>query len=141
MRPPRWPIIALAMGSMARRWDVFCRVVDHHGDAGVCWRLARILHDDHARQVRLWIDDLHALARLEPRVRTDCAAQRIDDVEVVALRARSAPGTLPDVVVEGFGCGLPEPYIDAIEASPSPPRWINLEYLSAEAWVDEVHGL
>ena len=21
-------------------WDVFCRVVDNHGDVGVCWRLA-----------------------------------------------------------------------------------------------------
>ena len=25
------------------RWDIFCRVVDNFGDAGVCWRLARKL--------------------------------------------------------------------------------------------------
>jgi hypothetical protein len=22
------------------RWDLFCRVIDNHGDLGVCWRLA-----------------------------------------------------------------------------------------------------
>ena len=25
------------------RWDIFCRVVDNYGDAGVAWRLAREL--------------------------------------------------------------------------------------------------
>ena len=24
-------------------WDLFCRVIDNHGDLGVCWRLARDL--------------------------------------------------------------------------------------------------
>ena len=24
-------------------WDIFCRVIDNHGDLGVCWRLAREL--------------------------------------------------------------------------------------------------
>ncbi|MFY8015694.1 MAG: elongation factor P maturation arginine rhamnosyltransferase EarP, partial [Limnohabitans sp.] len=21
-------------------WDIFCRVIDNHGDLGVCWRLS-----------------------------------------------------------------------------------------------------
>ena len=25
------------------RWDIFCRVIDNHGDVGVCWRLAAAL--------------------------------------------------------------------------------------------------
>jgi uncharacterized repeat protein (TIGR03837 family) len=45
------------------------------------------------------------------------------------------------VVIEAFGCALPESYLAAMgEASP-PPVWINLEYLSAEPWVAEHHGL
>ena len=43
---------ALARGTIARvnttarqplLWDIFCQVIDNHGDVGVCWRLAREL--------------------------------------------------------------------------------------------------
>src|SRR5436190_1180092 len=55
---------------------------------------------------------------------------------------RSFPNVaLPDVVVEAFGCGLPDSYIQAMAASSRPPIWINLEYLSAEPWVESAHGL
>ena len=40
------------------RWDIFCRVVDNFGDAGVCWRLARQLAREHGLAVTLWIDDV-----------------------------------------------------------------------------------
>jgi hypothetical protein len=29
-------------------WDIFCTVVDHYGDVGVSWRLARQLHAEQA---------------------------------------------------------------------------------------------
>jgi uncharacterized repeat protein (TIGR03837 family) len=48
---------------------------------------------------------------------------------------------LPEIVVEMFGCGLPETYLDAMERAVRPPVWVNLEYLSAEAWVDTMHAL
>jgi uncharacterized repeat protein (TIGR03837 family) len=48
---------------------------------------------------------------------------------------------LPDVVVEGFGCGLPEPLVEAMAARRKPPVWVVLEYLSAEPWIDASHGL
>ena len=51
---------------------------------------------------------------------------------------------LPDdaaVVIEAFGCGLPDAYVAAHGGSARPPLWIVLEYLSAESWVDEHHGL
>ena len=38
------------------RWDLFCRVIDNHGDLGVCWRLARQLAAC-GQLVRLWVDD------------------------------------------------------------------------------------
>jgi len=41
-----------------KRWDLFCKVVDNYGDAGVCWRLARQLAAEHALTVTLWIDDV-----------------------------------------------------------------------------------
>jgi uncharacterized repeat protein (TIGR03837 family) len=45
-----------------------------------------------------------------------------------------------DVVVEAFGCELPNA-IQALMVQGTPPVWINLEYLSAEGYVARSHGL
>jgi uncharacterized repeat protein (TIGR03837 family) len=45
-----------------------------------------------------------------------------------------------NVVVEAFGCELPEAF-QALMGKDSPPVWINLEYLSAEDYVARSHGL
>jgi len=124
-----------------RRFDVFCRVVDNYGDAGVCWRLARELSAEHAIDVRLWIDCLATLARFEPRVVVEAESQSVSGVEVRRLQDCVDDGVLPDVVIEGFGCGLPDAYMSAMAHATNEPLWINLEYLSAEPWVDTVHAL
>lgn len=49
-----------------------------------------------------------------------------------------APG---DVVIEAFGCRLPEAYVQAMAQRHTPPLWLNLEYLSAEEWVSGCHAL
>src|SRR4029078_8068955 len=46
-----------------------------------------------------------------------------------------------DVFIEAFGCGLPSSYLDAMIALAAQPVWINLEYLSAESWIESSHGL
>lgn len=129
-----------AAHSIPTTWDIFCKVVDNFGDAGVCWRLARILHREHGLNVRLWIDDLATLRALHPALDVAAPLQQADGVII----CRWQDTVLPDdaaVVIEAFGCGLPEGYVAAMAASPRPPLWIVLEYLSAEAWVDEHHGL
>jgi len=114
------------------RWDLFCRVIDNHGDAGVCWRLARDLAG-RGEAVRLWIDDASALSWMAPG-----GAAGID---VMAWAGASTSTPHGDVVVEAFGCELPDPFIAAMAAAAAPPTWINLEYLSAEAYVERSHGL
>lgn len=114
------------------RWDLFCRVIDNHGDAGVCWRLAAELAA-RGEQVRLWIDDPAPLRWMAP--------QGAPGVEVVAW-TEPAPALDPgDVVVEAFGCDPPLAFVARMAARPQPPAWINLEYLSAEAYVERSHGL
>ena len=44
-------------------------------------------------------------------------------------------------VIEAFGCELPEAVQAALAAERPAPVWINLEYLSAEAHVERLHGL
>src|SRR5205085_6813742 len=50
-------------------------------------------------------------------------------------------GDLAEVVIEAFGCGLPDRYVEQLMAMSSPPHWFVLEYLTAEPWVDAMHGL
>ncbi|MGE5088630.1 MAG: elongation factor P maturation arginine rhamnosyltransferase EarP [Candidatus Levyibacteriota bacterium] len=124
-----------------RRWDVFCRVVDNYGDAGVAWRLARQLVFEHALDVTLWIDRIATLARFEPALDPLARTQAHRGVTVRLLDEAAGTDGRPDVIVECFGCGLPEGCLDAMAASAHSPLWFNLEYLSAEPWVDAVHAL
>ena len=124
------------------RWDIFCRVVDNLGDVGVSWRLARQLCVEHAKRVRLWLDDLTVLAKLRPETHAAYDLQRLEGVEVARLpREPQADFEVADVVVETFGCDPPEEYVLAMAKRQPRPRWINLEYLSAEAWIEGSHAL
>jgi uncharacterized repeat protein (TIGR03837 family) len=114
------------------RWDLFCRVIDNHGDAGVAWRLACDLAG-RGHAVRLWIDDPSPLAWMAP----DGAA----GVEVRHWTPAAAQRDVGDVVVELFGCEPPDRFVEAMAARTPPPVWINLEYLSAEPYVERSHGL
>ena len=125
----------------AQRWDIFCKVVDNYGDAGVCWRLARQIVAEHGLAVTLWIDVLASLARIAPSLALDRDDQTIAGVRVRRWPDDRAAVVLPQVAIEGFGCGLPDRYLEAMAEAARQPVWINLEYLSAEPWVDSAHGL
>jgi uncharacterized repeat protein (TIGR03837 family) len=141
-----------------RTWDIFCKVIDNFGDIGVCWRLSQDLAQ-RGQQVRLWVDDASALAWMAPGGATG--------VEVRAW-THTAPAIgedVPsDVVIEAFGCEVNAAWITPVSiaayasihgpggqldtlnpiSKPSakqPPVWINLEYLSAEPFVERSHGL
>jgi uncharacterized repeat protein (TIGR03837 family) len=46
-----------------------------------------------------------------------------------------------NVIIEAFGCELPAMVKQAMHVTQKPVLWLNLEYLSAEPWVKECHGL
>ncbi|MEO6022463.1 MAG: elongation factor P maturation arginine rhamnosyltransferase EarP [Burkholderiales bacterium] len=126
---------------MKLSWDIFCTVVDNYGDIGVCWRLARQLASEHGFVIRLWVDDLTPFARLCPDLDV---TQELQTLRGVAIRrwCKPFPDVTPaDVVVEAFGCPLPANYRTAMALQSPQPAWINLEYLSAEPWVNGTHGL
>ncbi|TAN11611.1 MAG: elongation factor P maturation arginine rhamnosyltransferase EarP [Burkholderiaceae bacterium] len=126
-------------------WDLFCRVVDNYGDVGVCWRLARVLAA-RGQRVRLWLDDASALTWMAP----EALSPGVPGVRVLPWSRPLDPvllANLPraDVWVEAFGCELPSEFLARGGAEPAAgtkrPCWLNLEYLSAEAWVERMHGL
>ncbi len=148
-------------------WDVFCRVIDNFGDIGVCWRLACDL-GERGHAVRLWVDDPAALAWMAPQVSWHVVSapgepHQAHPVQLVGLSGLSvgcgqtgvtvlrweeaernlavnADLQAGDVVIEAFGCNPPEAFVTRMQR-PAPPTWINLEYLSAEAYVERSHGL
>ena len=113
-------------------WDLFCRVIDNHGDLGVCWRLARDLAS-RGHVVRLWVDDASALTWMAP--------QRPDCIQVRAWPASDVDVQPGDVAIEAFGCELPPGFVARMAARQPSARWINLEYLSAESYVERSHRL
>lgn len=132
MNAPRQPV-----------WDIFCNVIDNFGDIGVSWRLARQLARERGFRVRLWVDDLDRFYPLLPSL-APAQGGLFDTAEGVEVRPWTAdfpPVTPGEVVIETFGCRLPEAYLQAMAALPRPPFWVNLEYLSGEDWVGECHGL
>ncbi|MGI4815908.1 MAG: elongation factor P maturation arginine rhamnosyltransferase EarP [Janthinobacterium lividum] len=138
----------------SRRCDIFCTVIDNFGDAGVCWRLAKQLAAEYGWTVRLWIDVPTLLERLGAQPLASAHGTFSDGVEILSWQHRpQADHSLVDgldyqrpfsarpaeVVIEAFGCTLPASYIAAMCAAP--PLWLNLEYLSAEPWVADLHLL
>lgn len=121
-------------------WDIFCTVIDNHGDLGVCWRLTHQLREAGHR-VRLWVDDASALSWMAPNANEETG------IELHPWTRASETSTLADlppsdVWIEAFGCNIPNAFVThGVATRTRPPLWINLEYLSAENWVTRMHGL
>ncbi|MGI4778145.1 MAG: elongation factor P maturation arginine rhamnosyltransferase EarP [Janthinobacterium lividum] len=123
------------------RWDLFCNVIDNYGDAGVCWRLARGLAAA-GESVRLWTDDPGVLAWMAPDGWPGVSVVDWSDADAVGA---AASDDVPDALVEAFGCE-PAPALVARFAARAKTQarratWINLEYLSAEPYVERLHTL
>ncbi|HAW92140.1 TPA: elongation factor P maturation arginine rhamnosyltransferase EarP [Candidatus Azambacteria bacterium] len=128
-------------------WRIFCSVVDNFGDIGICWRISRQLVAEHGLRVQLWVDDLTSFQRICPQIKPELARQSVLGVEICYWPPATefavdwqqlAPAT---VVVEALACTIPVAYKQHMASQQPPPLWINLEYLSAESWVEGCHGL
>jgi uncharacterized repeat protein (TIGR03837 family) len=149
---------------MPARWTLFCAMIDNYGDIGVSWRLARQLTLEKGITVDLWVDDWSAALRfLQVQVPNAILSAADRRVTLAGVDVFHWPGSWPhddavnariaasDVVIETFGCELPDALKRAMSqcamsqcamnGCTQPLVWINLEYLSAEAWVKDWHAL
>lgn len=131
-------------------WDIFCQVVDNHGDLGVCWRLSSQLAA-LGQRVRLWVDDPQALTWMAPGALEGHGSW--PNVQILPwkpglpnVRLENMPQA--DVWIEAFGCELPPEFLAHFRRTAAgeslattAPVWINLEYLSAESYVERMHRL
>jgi uncharacterized repeat protein (TIGR03837 family) len=132
--------------------DIFCCVIDNFGDVGVALRLARQLAGEYDAKVRLIVDDAASYARIavntsenEPENIVVCAWQNVLPPLIHMVGDADSAQLL---LIEAFGCALPDDYIEALGkryavGTTAAPYlcWINLEYLSAEEWVESHHLL
>ncbi len=133
---------------------IFCRVIDNFGDAGVCWRLAGRLSEEGLR-VLLIIDHPEVLERMVPELtwreplslvrlaQGDCGVMRWETFEATIgspERATILGSVPPRLVMETFGCRLPERFESELDDG-HVRLWMNLEYLTAEPYADDCHGL
>jgi uncharacterized repeat protein (TIGR03837 family) len=128
------------MGS-SPRWDIFCNVVDHFGDIAVSWRLARQLQAEYGMAVRLFVDDLVTFHALRAAVDPGAAVQAVDGIDVHHWTPDLFVEEVGDVVIDAFGSRAPDQVLEAMARRSRAPVWINLEYLSAESWVEDCHRL
>lgn len=134
------------------RVDLFCTVIDNFGDAGVCWRLAKRFEAMQAR-IRFIVRGVQTLQKLVPTLQShdwQSGPANVGAIEVWAweafeakLKATPEAFEVGELVVETFGCVLPLAYEERLELAwqtrACPPFYINLDYLSAESWVESCH--
>ena len=129
--------------SVKQHWDIFCKVVDNFGDIGICWRLAQQLHSAHGLHIRLWVDDLDSAQKIIPNLNINLNQQVVHDIAIFKWNSADKEdeadfSQAASVVIEAFACGLPKAYLASMMQQQS--KWVNLEYLSAETWVDDFHA-
>ena len=123
---------------------IWCQVVDHFGDAAVCWRLARnlsaaLVQDNSLNpEVVLAIDRPEVLRQLVPELSPILNPPSLDGVRVVDW---TFPVTGIDVMISTFGCRLPARVLESMGEQQPPPVWINLEHLTPQSWTGSCHTL
>ena len=119
---------------------LICKVIDFFGDIGVAWRIAKQLKVDFNIEVHLLIDDLLTAQRLIPSIDISFQKQTIDGIFIYRCDFSEDSTSLPpppNFVFNLFNIDLPHIYKTLIKRNKS--KYIAIEYLSAEPWVDNFH--
>lgn len=108
--------------------DIFCQVIDNYGDVGVAYRLAREFKRVYPnKKLRFVINKTEELNLI----------RKSEDIEIILYKDISKIENSADLIMESFGCEIPKKYMD--KALKNSKLIINLEYFSAEKWVDDFH--
>ena len=108
--------------------DIFCQVIDNYGDVGVAYRLAREFKRVYPnKKLRFVINQTEELNLI----------RKSEDIEIILYKDISKIENSADLIIESFGCEIPKEYMD--KALKNVKLIINLEYFSAEKWVDDFH--
>lgn len=120
--------------------DIFCEIIDNYGDIGVVYRTAKELQKIFPKsKIRVFLNRLDEFEKINSQV-LDLPSQNIDGIEYITfdyLRDNANELLTAQVIIEAFGCQIPEEYMEI--AYDNSELLINLEYLSAEDWIEDFH--
>lgn len=122
--------------------DIFCHVIDNFGDAGVVYRFAKEFKKINPQcNTRVFIDNLKTLHSIVPQIDVSEPTQHFEEITFIDSSALTSQDVenlgVADILVEAFACEIPQPVMDV--AVFKSKIIINLEYLSAENWVEGYH--
>ncbi len=120
--------------------DIFCRVVDNYGDAGISWRLARQLAGEFGYRVHFWIDLPKVLETLVPELKQKVSLGVDVSVRPWSENTRAITHVFEpsQLVITTFCAQFSLDW--QIEIKQKNIQWIHLEYFSAEPWIDDFHA-
>ena len=108
--------------------DIFCEVIDNYGDVGVAYRLAREFKRIYPnKKLRFFISQTEEINLIK----------KSNDIEIISYKDIFKVENSADLIMETFACEIPKKYMD--KALKNSKLIINLEYFSAENWVDDFH--
>lgn len=113
--------------------DIFCDVIDNYGDAGVCLHLARTLSS--SCKVRLFCNNMQVLGTLVTDSDRDSST-----LSLVSWENPPQSYNPADAVISAFNCRFDSTVLSALQQHRS-SLIINLDYLSAESWVEDCHKI
>lgn len=121
--------------------DIFCEIIDNFGDIGVVYRIAKELKNSLGFNVkiRVFLNRTEELCAINTSAK-NVEFQEIDEIEYITfeyLKSNATKLLTSDVIIEAFGCTIPQEYMDI--AYENSTLLINLEYLSAEDWIEDFH--
>jgi uncharacterized repeat protein (TIGR03837 family) len=87
------------------------------------------------------VDDLRSFGKLCPELDAKLEVQTCRGVEVRHWGDEFTVVEPADLVIGAFACEVPKPYVEAMASRHPKSVWLNLEYLSAEDWVEGCHKL
>ncbi|MDR2729095.1 MAG: elongation factor P maturation arginine rhamnosyltransferase EarP [Chitinispirillales bacterium] len=122
--------------------DIFCNCIDNFGDAGVVYRFAKEFKIKHPHcRTRVFIDSKETLAAIVKEIDPSQVTQEHESILYISTLSLTEAliDTLgaADVMVEAFACHIPQALLEL--AYDRSKLIINLEYLSAESWVEDYH--
>ena len=108
--------------------DIFCEVIDNYGDVGVAYRLAREFKRIYPhKRLRFFLNKTEEINLIK----------KSNDIEIIAYKDIFKVENSANLIIETFACEIPKRYMD--KALKNSKLIINLEYFSAENWVDDFH--
>ncbi|NLK63189.1 MAG: elongation factor P maturation arginine rhamnosyltransferase EarP [Fusobacteria bacterium] len=123
-----------------KKIDIFCEIIDNFGDIGVVYRLAKDLITKNYT-VRILINGFNELSMINKKIDNSKNIQIIEKITYINMDKLSIDEIrnieTSDIIIEAFATYPNENYMNNIKNKKT--LVLNLEYLSAERWVEDYH--